>query len=236
MALEVRDALVGGRRIRYRAAGAGAPVVLVHGLSGSWRWWVEVAEALAERYDIRVVDVPRFGRSFAPGNAAAWLADFVAAETGRAHVVGHSLGGLVAAQVAARRPELVDRLVLAAPTGVPSRRPVVGYARPLVDALLTAPPTFLRTLAGDALRAGPEALVRGALYATREDARADAGAIRAATLLVWGDRDPLVPFRLADAWREAIPTARLEVLHGVGHVPMVDAPGAFAAAVRDFLA
>jgi pimeloyl-ACP methyl ester carboxylesterase len=57
----------------------------------------------------------------------------------------------------------------------------------------------------------------------------------APTLLVWGERDPLVPLRLAAEYERAIPDVRLVVLEGAGHVPMVERPEAFAHAVLAFL-
>ena len=65
--------------------------------------------------------------------------------------------------------------------------------------------------------------------------REEARAIQAPTLLVWGDRDTIVPFAVADEWRRAIPQARLVVLPGAGHVPMVERPVAFIHALREFL-
>ena len=231
---EERVAEVGGRPIRVRVAGSGPPVLLVHGLSGSWRWWRPVLPALAREHAVHLVDVPRFAAlaRFGPADAAAWLARFVeAAARGPVAAVGHSLGGLLTAQLAARRPDLVERLALVGPTGIPSGRGLLGHALPLLAALRRAPVHVVV----DAVRAGPESLLRGALYATGRDLRPDLGAIEAPTLLLWGERDPLVPARLAEEWRRGLPDARLTVLPGAGHVPMFDAPGALAGALLAFL-
>jgi pimeloyl-ACP methyl ester carboxylesterase len=220
--------------VPYRTVGEGPPLVLVHGLSGSWRWWRPVLPALAEGHAVHLVDVPRFAAlaRFRPGDAAAWLGRFLeTAVGGAAALVGHSLGGLLAAQLAARRPELVERLALVGPTGVPSGRGLLGHGLPLLAALRRAPAHVV----GDALRAGPGSLLRGALYATGHDLRPSLGSIDVPTLLLWGERDPLVPPRLAEEWRAELPDARLVVLPGAGHVPMFEAPGAVAAALLAFL-
>jgi pimeloyl-ACP methyl ester carboxylesterase len=216
--------------------GEGEPLVLVHGLSGSRRWWDAVLPALSARYACHLLDVPRFGTAFRPEQTAAWLGEY-ADEAGLRGIrlVGHSLGGAAAARLAALRPELVRALVLVSAAGMPSGRRPGGFALPLVAALRTTTPSFLARLTADALRTGPDALVRGWLYAARVDVREQARAISAPTLLVWGDRDTLVPSALADEWRRAIPQARLVVLEGVGHVPMVEQPDAFAQALLDFL-
>lgn len=225
-----------GRTVRWRVEGTGLPLVLVHGLSGSSRWWDAVLPRLTVRFQCHVVDVPRFGTAFRPADTAGWLGDWTeAAALERVRLVGHSLGGTACARLAAERPELVDRLVLVAPAGMPSGRRIAGYALPLLAALRLTTPAFLARLTLDATRAGPRALLRGGLYAARADVREQAPAIAAPTLLLWGDRDPLVPLSLAEEWQRAIPAAKLAVLHGVGHVPMVERPHEAAAAIVEFL-
>lgn len=233
-----REARVAGELVRWRVAGSGPPLVLVHGLSGSWRWWQPVLGALAAAHEVHLVDLPR-ARGIARrhgGDTVAWLSDWLdAAGASPASIVGHSLGGLSAAELAARRPDQVERLVLVAPVGVPRGRGLAGHAVPLATTLVRARPAFLPRLARDALRTGPASLLRGALDATRADLRADLDRVRAPTLLVWGDRDALVPPAVGDTWREGLADARLVRLPGAGHVPMWEAPGAFAEAVLGFL-
>jgi len=204
------------------------PLVLVHGLSGSSRWWRPVLPLLGER-EVRVVELPRSGHSFRPFETAGWLAASLEPKT---DLVGHSLGGLVAATVAAERPDLVRRLVLVAPVGAGDRVPVARYGTRLARTLASAPAPLLWTIVSDAARWGPAALARGAVAAMRNRF---AGEVAAPTLIVWGSRDPLVPAELARAWLRLIPDARVEILRGAGHVPMVDAPSSFVRIVLRFL-
>jgi pimeloyl-ACP methyl ester carboxylesterase len=104
-----------------------------------------------------------------------------------------------------------------------------------MTAVATSRPRFARRLGIDVLRAGPASILRGALYAVRADVRERARDVRVPTLLVWGERDPLVPPELAGEWQRAIPHARLVLLPHTGHVPMVEQPRAFAAALEEFL-
>jgi pimeloyl-ACP methyl ester carboxylesterase len=205
------------------------PLVLVHGLSGSARWWVNVRAALEERCAVHVLDVPRIH----PQDVPRWLVDWLdGAGLDRVDLVGHSLGGLICARAAAASPERVDRLVLVAPAGVPSGRKVVGHVAPLV-ATLAEMPAYAHRVALDAVRTGPN-LFRAAWYATTHDLRSELERIDAPTLLVWGESDRLVPIRLAEEWLGALADARLVRLSG-GHVPMWDAPDELAAAVLGFL-
>lgn len=234
--LERRQTRVRGAHMRWHVAGHGPPLVLVHGLAGSSRWWSAMLAPLTERYACHLLDVPRFGAALRPEETAEWLAAWMdAAGLDRIGLIGHSVGGAAAARLAALRPARVDALILISPAGMPSGRRVTGYVLPLLGALRMTTPAFLIRLSTDALRAGPAAILRGGLYASRADVREQARSIDVPTLLIWGDRDPLVPFTLADEWRRALPTARLVVLPGVGHVPMVERPRELAAALREFL-
>jgi pimeloyl-ACP methyl ester carboxylesterase len=201
--------------------------VLVHGLAGSSRWWREV-ELRLEGLELDAVDLPRRGLD----ELEAWLAERL--EPGAA-LVGHSLGGLLAARVAARRPELVRRLVLIAPAGIPARGHL-AHTLPLAHAVARLRPRFAPVLVRDALRAGPRGLYAGARAAVSTDLRDELGTVSAPTLLVWGERDRLVPVRNAEAWAEALPDARVELVPRAGHVPMVERPEELSRLLWDFLA
>ncbi len=206
------------------------PIVFVHGLSASSRWWRAVLPLLGGR-EARLLDLPRFGRHFRPERVTDWLAAEIEAEA-PVVLVGHSMGGLVCASLAVERPELVHALVLIAPAGAPELRSLQAYARGLVRTFLSARPGLMRTIAEDAIRTGPEALLHGALFATGSSF---AGNVSAPTLLIWGARDRLIPVELAAEWQRAIPQARLEVIDDAAHVPMVETPSVFAERLLHFL-
>ncbi|MGV3725580.1 alpha/beta fold hydrolase [Hydrogenophaga sp.] len=118
-----------GGQVCWRGMGSGSPVVLVHGGHGSWLHWVRNIEALAAHHTVWAVDLPGFGDSDAPegeGMAAllaptlATLNALVGADT-PLNLVGFSFGGLVAAQLAAQRPQ-VQRLALLGSGGHQGRR------------------------------------------------------------------------------------------------------------------
>jgi pimeloyl-ACP methyl ester carboxylesterase len=242
VAVEERECRVAGVAVRYGVAGSGPPAVLVHGLGGSWRWWLPVVEQLAEQHRVHLLDLPGFGtqrsRRFVLADAPSYVRAFLT-ETGieRAHLMGHSLGGAVCARVAALWPETVERLVLVAPAGLLERRRPVQYALPIALALRHARPRFLRVLATDSLRAGALTLYRAGRELLGDDAlRDELGAIEAPTLLVWGERDPIVPVALARAYEQAIPDARVVAIPGAAHVPMAERAEDFARAVLEFTA
>ena len=241
-ALERRDVLVGPVTLSHGRAGAGSPLVLIHGLGGSSRWWAKNVGPLAERFEVHVVDLVGFGRSrgrqrFALAEAAGQLAsllDRLGIE--RAAVVGHSMGGYIAAELAAESPERVSRLVLVDAAMLPA-----GFvsARQLLNLALTAPrlpATFLPTMASDVGRAGPATLLRAIRELLAADLRPKLERIRAPTLVVWGDRDRVTPLAAGRALTAQLPDARLAVVPGAGHLPMWERPETFNRLVAEFVA
>lgn len=217
-------------------------MVLVHGLSGSTLWWARNRPVLAERYLVLSVDLPGFGtmrrhrRDFVLAEAAEWLHAWLAArDPGPVHLIGHSMGGYICLRLAADHPAAVRRLVLAAPAGIPNGRSLVGHAVPLLRAGRRMRPSFLPTLAFDAFRMGARTMLSAGRQLLAEDARRHLTAIRAPTLIVWGENDHLVSPTNGPRLQATIPDARLIILPGAGHVVMFDRPAEFNQTVIDFL-
>jgi pimeloyl-ACP methyl ester carboxylesterase len=246
LGLRSETADLGPYRVHWVEAGAGGEcVVLLHGLSGSSRWWQRNLPALAATRRVLVPDVIGFGRSRAPGplpnvpTLAGVLAEWIDRAAGDAvHLVGHSMGGHLALRIAASRPERVRRLVLVDAVGIPRERTPRDLLRLAWEA---APPRrwgdprFLPVIWTDALVAGPFNVLRGLYHILRDDVRPLLSSISAPTLVIWGARDGLVPLEHGRILRAGIPNARLLVIPRAHHNPMVDRPAEFNAAVLRFL-
>ncbi len=246
--VERRWTEIAGFRIHSLHAGSpGAPgVVLLHGLSGSHRWWLRTIPALVERYRVHVPELVGFGASRRPPRQpdmpemarviVGWLD---ALELRRPHLVGHSMGGQVSIHVAAEHPERLDRLVLVSASGVPRTRSLGELrrlAREVAMPRTWVRPRFASTIVLDALRAGPRALARATGFILGDDVRPLLPRIRNRTLLVWGALDPLTPLAQGEAMARAIPDARLQVFPAAAHIPMVEWPEAFNRTLLAFLA
>jgi pimeloyl-ACP methyl ester carboxylesterase len=247
LGLSARSAEVGDWRVHWVEAGAGGEtVVLLHGLSGSARWWQRNLPALSAARRVLVPDLIGFGRSRVRGarlpdvptlarGLAAWIAS---AADGPVHLGGHAMGGHLAIHLAAEHAELVRRLVLVDAAGIP---PPIGARALLRLAYEAAPPRrwgdprFLPVIWTDAVLTGPTTVVRGLLHILRDDARPLLPRIHAPTLVVWGARDGLIPLANARLLRDGIAGARLLVIDRAYHNPMVDRPREFDAAVLRFL-
>jgi pimeloyl-ACP methyl ester carboxylesterase len=236
-----RLAKVGPLTVHYEVAGEGPAVVLIHGLSGSGRWWAYNVPVLAQRYRVYNVDLIGFGRSrgqrLVLREAAGWLTEWLhVAGIAHAHLVGHSMGGYIATGVAAMVPQAVRRLVLVDALVLPMSPGLVSHALDLARAMRYMRLNFLPVLVGDALRAGPLTMWR----ATREVLGADLsdrlGAVQAETLVIWGEKDSLLDPKLGRKLAEQLARASFVCVEGAGHNPMWDRPQRFNELLLAFLA
>jgi pimeloyl-ACP methyl ester carboxylesterase len=208
-----------------------SPLVCLHGLAGSSRWWSAVAPELRASGPVTLLDAPR---RVGPDALEGWVAGRLATLEPPVDLVGHSLGALTAVRLAAAQPELVRRLVLVAPPGLTPRRSPLHLGLPLLSSLVQSRPRLLGTLLVDAARTGPANIMRGGAHVARADVSDRLADVSAPTLLVWGARDRLVPVAAAELWLRGIRGSRIVVLPRAAHVPMLEAPAEFVAAVAAF--
>lgn len=242
-ASEFRRTDVGEFRIHSEHIGDGPDVVLLHGLSGSRRWWRYTAPVLARSYRVHMPELIGFGGSRAtrqPGIRemaeimAGWLDTF---GIGGHSLVGHSMGGQIAIHMAAEH-RMPERLGLVCASGLPRAVALRDAAMLLAGAIpprAWGAPTFLPIIAVDALRAGPRALLRATQHLLSDDVRPLLRGVTCPTLVVWGEYDPLIPLAHGRAFVNSIPGARLIIVAGAAHNPMADRPAEFNRILLDFL-
>lgn len=249
--------------IAWEEHGSGAPVLLIHGL-GYARWgWEPVVGPLAESHRVLLFDNRGIGESDAPpgpytvaelaGDALRVLDE---AGVERAHVVGTSLGGMVAQELALTAPDRVDRLVLVCTTpGGPNAapmpavtvallgeaatlEPLVALRRFVENALAPDPPTAIveRILAHRIATAQPPAAwAAQAAAALGFDAWERLPSIASPTLVLHGTADVVVDPANAGLLAGRIPEARVELREGCGHLLFWEEPAWFVETVRGFL-
>ncbi|MER7171911.1 alpha/beta fold hydrolase [Streptomyces mesophilus] len=252
----------------YRRGGSGDPVLLLHGIGHHHQAWDPVFGILAAERDVIAVDLPGFGASPAlPDGFAYDLANFVPAlnalckalDIERPHVVGNSLGGLLALEMG--REKLVRSVTALSPAGFwtqAERRYAFGtlLAMHRGAKLLPLPAIerLSRSAAGRAAltstiyarpgRRSPEAVVAETLAlreATGFHATLSAGrgvqwkddVDSVPVTIGWGTRDRLLLRRQGVRAKRAIPGARLIALRGCGHVPMNDDPALVSRVILD---
>jgi pimeloyl-ACP methyl ester carboxylesterase len=259
------------RRLSYVDYGAGPPLLLVHGLGGCWQWWLENIPTLGRDHRVIAVDLPGFGASEPlppPADMCAHsetihaLLDALRVE--RASICAHSMGGLVAARLAADHPDRLDQLVLACAGGItlsPVQLALLRHSFVAFNAFFSQPGVasafarrprlrrllFARTVVHpDAVSAAlaaqivPRMKAPGFLGAVGAGIRAandvDMSGIALPTLALWGRRDPILPVTQAEELVDRMPNAQLVVLDDAAHCPMFEQPTAFNTALLDFLA
>src|SRR3954447_4111113 len=259
----VKPVECGGRRIAYHRAGAGPPLMLLHGGWSDGRAWRRQLAGLADGFDVIAWDAPGCGGSDDPpermtlADYADAVADLIAAlGIGRLHLGGLSFGGGLAIAVYRRLPHVIRSLVLAgAYAGWKGSLPPEEGAGRLRRAQAEAgrPPTewmdgYLAGFFSGPVPAGVSDLVRTMMLDVRPtgllpmltafaeaDLRDVLPTIAVPTLLIYGERDVRAPLPVAEALHAAIPASELVVLPGVGHCLNLEAPDAFNAEVRRFL-
>ncbi len=202
-------------RLRYLEAGSGpgVPVVLLHGLGADLGGWMFTQPALAEGRRTVALDLPGHGGSdkdVGSGDPARFI-DAIADALDRlgidrAHLVGHSLGGAIAAGLANRRPERVARLTL------------LVYHPALVSRSMVEDVLRYKRLDGvaEALARIAQAWFPGGRQAHLLAAEAAAGGVR--LQVIWGREDRIIPAAQA----AALAAAECHVLEGAGHLPHME--------------
>jgi pimeloyl-ACP methyl ester carboxylesterase len=270
-AMKKTVALPDGETLAYLTMGdpRGRPVVLIHGYTDSARDWVPLIPFLSAHLRLIVVDIRGHGRSGKPECCYTRL-DFAydvkllldALHIGRADIVGHSLGSIIAQTFAEYWPERTERVVLISSSG--GRRPGAAVPPPKLDFVaairgLKEPidpdskfmiewwssptpvdPDFIRRQRQDAaaipLRVWLAVLDQGLLEDLDHGGlQRTLARLKAPTLLIWGSEDPIMDEEARATLREALPQAEVKIFQGLGHNPFWEQPAQCAAVINEFL-
>jgi pimeloyl-ACP methyl ester carboxylesterase len=179
----------------------------------------------------------RHANHFSVAGAPRWLADLLdILNLGKVAMVGHSMGGLITAMFAARWPKRLTKIVLAAPAIALPGKKVSAFFLPLAREALCVNPRFVPTLLSDSLKAGLFTLLRAGRELLSIDIDHELAKITTECLLLWGQKDPLVPLQISSTLQSKIPSSKLGILPGAGHILMYDRANEFNRLVLEFLA
>jgi pimeloyl-ACP methyl ester carboxylesterase len=256
MAMQERMFRIEDTNIQLFEGGNGPPLLYLHG-AGTF-WWMPVHDLLARSFHLYLAVHPGFGSSEG-GEKIEVIEDLVfhyialldALGIAKVAVMGLSLGGWIGAELALRRPDRIERLVLVDAAGLrvegaPTAEFFMATPAQLRPLLFARPDSDLaRTLVPDV--SPPERLemaLRGREAAARllwnphfhqRKLRSRLHLIQVPTLIVWGKEDRLIPLAHGQAFAAGIPGAHLAILDGCAHLPPFEQPQPFVDTVMPFL-
>src|SRR5215510_6840594 len=250
----VSTVAIRGCNIKLMRGGSGPPLLFLHGAGGAGAW-LPVVQALAEKFDVIVPEHPGFGDSDTPDwldtihDLAYFYLDFLDdLDLDAVHLVGVSLGGWIAAEIAIRNTSRLASLTLASAAGLY----VNGVAQ--IDPFLLTDEQRIRAFFHDQSRADEmiarqqpelEDVAMKNRVATAKLTWQPRGydphlakwlhRIDVPTLLIWGADDRLFPQAHALAYQELIPGSKAVIVPECGHMPHVEKPSVFVSQLERFI-
>jgi len=240
----------------------GEPVVLLHGFGASKENWLPLMPFLAKRYQVFILDLPGWGESqfradaqYGMDEQVSRVAEWVQkAVPGPAHWVGSSMGGGISGLLAGRYPHLVRSLTLMNAAGVAGkthtpfelglmqgRNHLIAHnLKGVFDLLaMTMSSRWLAALMAPAMssdliarRHVNEHLFRQLLALSPDPELPAFSSVKAPTHVLWGRNDKVLHVSCSDVFQQLIPQAKVTVLDGAGHLPMVEQPRVTARILR----
>lgn len=256
-----------GLKIRYLESGKGNDrhVLFIHGLGSSADRWLGIPDVLSTNFHTIALDLPGFGKSDKPAtmeytieNFRETIVDFInelAINDGKTSIVGHSLGGYIAAEVTIENKNLVERLVLIDSSGMLKKlTPLLEeYLMATIDPTKEKVRKVFEQMVAVPTRI-PSKLVEGfiarinlpnAKYAFKSTLENSAntqiglGRLKLIenipTLILWGIKDKVIPTKHSKLFKEAIMNSRIEIIQDAGHTPFAEKPDQVCEILRNFL-
>jgi pimeloyl-ACP methyl ester carboxylesterase len=246
---------VRGVKLRMFRGGTGEPVLFLHGAAGL-SFWTPFFQSLSQQHDFIAIEHPGYGKSDDPENltsmqdlAAFYLDVIDQLGVGKVHLIGSSLGGWLASEIAIRDSSRVKSLTVVAPAGLRNERIPVPDMLSWSPQELTRKVYFDPAIAEQILAQTPTEQQRQMLAKNRATTTKLGQAanfcsptlgeslrhLEIPTFILWGDTDKVTPTAYAEYWKEHMPNARLSIIPECGHLPHFEKADVAAAQIKAFL-
>jgi pimeloyl-ACP methyl ester carboxylesterase len=255
--IEEKKILINDLEINYKIAGSGFPFLILHGWGGSSDSWIKVLEILSKK-NLKMIcpDFPGFGKSKTPiepwqvKDFSDFLLNFInQLKIEKFFLLGHSFGGRVAIKFSISYPEKIKKMILCSSAGIkqkwgPKEKFIFQLSK-IGNAIFTpAPLNRFKNRARDLfyifLRHRDYHKANGTMKETmkkvlNEDLLEELPKIKVKTLLIWGEKDKLVPVKFAYIFKEKIENSQLKILPKIGHSPHLEVPEKLSEIILNFL-
>ena len=255
--MEEKTVLINALKINFKVAGQGPAILVLHGWGGFSSSWTKVLELLSLKgYKVICPDFPGFGKSETPlvawdvADYMEWVVSFIKSQDlDEFFLLGHSFGGKVAIKFTLSRPGTVKALILCNSAGIKQEPDLktriifmlVHIGNTIFSSKLLARfkdkarhilYSFLRHK--DYVKA--EGVMRQSIKKVlKEDLLPVLSEIKIKTLIIWGEKDKMVPVKYAYMFNEKIDNSKLEILAGIGHSPHLKKPKELVDIILKFL-
>ncbi len=232
--------IIDGSIVHYEAVGRGKPLIFLHGWLGSWRYWLGSMEELSPYFRTYALDFWGFGDSdktydrFTVKDYLRLLEAFVE-NMGivKLHLVGHSLGAVVAVRYAASHPEKVEKLVA---VSLPITGSSINSALFQGNRFARLVPPEYPEVQREVQKASPKAVEKSMWSVMELDLRLELLNLKVPTLIIYGDKDGIVSTEALTAFKDFKAPLRFIVIPGARHFPMLEEASKFNRLLKEFLA
>jgi len=249
-------------KIHYNVAGNGSPVILIHGWMASSNYWEKAFNPLSRFGRVFSLDLPGYGKSERQEGGGYGISDLVKyldryidkMGLEKVHLVGHSMGGIVAIQYALLHPEKVEKMVLVSSPFYPRpatlslkllRIPLLGRAifwagkgpigRFYLKRAFFNEEKMEEIFMEDLERVSYRVMLSSMKSIQSIDLREKISDLKQPVLIIWGKEDRQVPVSVGKELQKGIKGSRLVIFDRCGHCPMVEWPQRFCHEVKTFL-
>jgi len=253
-----------GLKIRYLESGKGNDrhILFIHGLGSAADRWLDIPDALSEKFHTIALDLPGFGKSDKPimdytiENFRKTIVDFIdSLVINNTSIVGHSLGGYIAAEVAIQNKNRVESLVLIDSSGMLKKptplleeyvkvamNPTKDKVRKVFEQMVADPKRIPTKLVETFISRINSPNAKYAFKSTLENsAYSQIGLDRLKlienipTLILWGVEDKVIPIQHSKIFKEAILNSQIKIIQDAGHAPFAEKPDQVCEILRNFL-